>query len=84
MMIHKISPFVDYNQQLKRMNTQLNERTNPLKSTTVVKQTNNNYKTLGTSVINFPLFPLSLYNNSTKQLRKLRQKFQCDAMVYNN
>ena len=42
MMIHKITPFEDYNQWLKRLNTELNEPTNKKsrKVTKVVKPTN--------------------------------------------
>ena len=42
MMIQKVTPYVYYNQWLKRLNTQLNESTNqnPIKVTKVVKLIN--------------------------------------------
>ena len=50
-MIHKINPYVDYNQQLKRLDTQLNEPTNQnlLKVPKVVEPTikKHCYTTLG-------------------------------------
>ena len=60
MMIHKITPSVDKNKWLKRLNTQLNETTNHdlfTKVPKVVKPTNKKtlLKTLGTSVINSPM-----------------------------
>ena len=60
MLIHKITHSVDYDWWLKRLDTQLDKPTNqnPLKALKVVKPTNE--KTLGTSVINSPLSPLSL------------------------
>ena len=39
-MIHKITPYVDYNYRLKRLNTQLNEPTNQNSNPKVVKPTN--------------------------------------------
>ena len=46
MMIHKITPFVDYNDWLKRLDSQLNETTDQ-NSTTVPKVVNStNKKTL--------------------------------------
>ena len=62
MMIHIFTPSVDYNQWLKRFDTQLNEPTNK-KSTIVVSPTDKksrSYKTLGTSVRNNPMPPSSL------------------------
>ena len=54
MMIHKITPSVDYNQWFKHLETQLDEPTNQNSSKIleVVELTNN--KTLRTSVINGP------------------------------
>ena len=64
MMIHKMNPSVDYNQWLKRMNTQLNEQTNQnsLESSKLLSQRIRKrfYKTLGTSVTNSTLPTLSL------------------------
>ena len=63
MMIHKITPSLDYNQWLKRMDIQLNELTNQnlLKSPKLWKRIEKRYyKTLETSVLNSPLSPLSL------------------------
>ena len=65
MMIHKITPSVDYNYLLKRLETQLNHPTNEnsVKAPKVIKQRirKRYYKTLGTSVIDSSLSPLSLY-----------------------
>ena len=67
-MIQKVTPYVYYNQWLKRLNTQLNESTNqnPIKVTKVVKLINIKtlLKTLRT--INSPLAPsfLGRYSNS--------------------
>ena len=60
MIIHEITPSVDYSSRLKSLNTQLNEPTNQnsLKVLKVVKLANN--KTLGTSVINIQMFTPSL------------------------
>ena len=62
MITYKITPSVDYNFWLKRLDAQLNEPTNQklIKVPKVVKPTNKktNYnKTLGTSVTNSPLSP---------------------------
>ena len=61
MMIHKITTSVDENYWLKRLNTQFNESTN---QNSVVQPSQRlrkcYYKTLGTSVINSSLSPLSL------------------------
>ena len=53
MMKHKITPSVDYNQLLKRLDTQLNKPTN-LYSIKILKQDFKKcyYKTLGTSLHN--------------------------------
>ena len=53
MKIHKIFPFVDYNQQLKHLDTQLNELTNrnSVKVPKVFRSTNKK-----TIVINSPIF----------------------------
>ena len=70
MLTNKINPFKDYNQWLKRLDTQLNEpkKTNSIIVPKVVKPTNNirYYNTLGTSVINSPMSPPSL------NLRKIK------------
>ena len=68
-MIHKIKPFVDYNQWLKRLDTQLNK---PIKVSKVVKPTNKEtlLKTMGTSVINSPMSPLSLKFDKLNQSPK--------------
>ena len=60
-MIHQIIPSVNYNLWLKRLNTQLNESTNQTEVYKVIIQRRRNwqYKTLGTSVINSPMFPMS-------------------------
>ena len=57
MIIHRITPSVDYNYWLKRLDTQLNETTNQnsIKVAKVDKPTNN--KNFGTSVINIPMSP---------------------------
>ena len=61
MMICKITHSVDFNKWLKRLNTQLNERTNQNSQnvTKVVKSTikKRDFKTLGTSkiIVHFPL-----------------------------
>ena len=64
MMKHKITTSVDHNKWLKRLNTQLYEPTNQnsKKVPKVVSQQirKRYYKSLGTSVINSPLSPLSL------------------------
>ena len=64
MIVHKIIPSVDYNLLLKRLNTQLYEPTkqNSLKSPKLLSQRikKRYYKTLGASVINRPLSPLSM------------------------
>ena len=55
MMIHKITPSKDYNNWLKRLDTQLNEPTNPnSKSSKLISQQirKRYYKTLGTCGIN--------------------------------
>ena len=60
-MMHKITPSVDYNlQRMKRLDTKLNETTNKIPK--IVKPTNKkrHHKSLGTSVINSPMFPPSL------------------------
>ena len=68
MIIHKIPTSVDYNYWLKRLDTQLNETTNQnsLKVPKVVNPMNKKtiLKTLGTSVINSLLSPLSLVVSS--------------------
>ena len=60
MMICKITPSVNYNYWLKRLDTQLNEAPyeNSIKVPKVVKQT-----TLGTSLINSPMSSFSLGGN---------------------
>ena len=64
-MIHKITPSVDYNQWLKRWDTQSNKPTNqnPITVPKVVKPTNK--KSLGTTVINSPMSPPFLPDKST-------------------
>ena len=66
-MINKITYFVNINWWLKRLDTQINEPTNQnsIKVPKIVKPTNkkNYYKTLGTSVINDPMSPPSLFCN---------------------
>ena len=62
MLLHKITPSVDYNKRLKRFDTQLNKPTiqNLIKVSKMVKLINckRYHETLGTSVINNPLtFP---------------------------
>ena len=68
MMTHKITPSVDLNQWLKRLNTQLNKpiNQNSLTSPKLLSQRmRKRYcKTLGTDVINSPLLPCSLANQS--------------------
>ncbi len=58
MMIHKITPSVENNYGLKRLDTQLNEPTNQnsIKVPKVVKPTNKKIllETLGTSVVIIP------------------------------
>ena len=56
MMIHKITPSVDYNHWLKRLDTQ-----NLINLAKVVMPTikKRYHKTFGTSVINSPMFPPS-------------------------
>ncbi len=78
MMIHTITSAVDYDQWLKRLDTQLNLPTNQnsTKVLKVVKPTNKkcNNKTLGTSVINSSMSspslakrnPALVENNPTK------------------
>ena len=60
--MHKITPSVDYNKWLKRLDTQPNEPTNSIKIPKVVRPqiSKLHYKTLGTNVTNSTLFPLSL------------------------
>ena len=62
-MIHKITPSVGYTYWIKRLNTQLNKPTNQnlVKVPTVVRPTHKKtlLQTLGTSVINRTLAPLS-------------------------
>ena len=69
MMIHKIHSSVDYNYWLKRLDTQLNKSSNR-NALKLVKPKNKKtlLKTLGTSVINNPVFPLSMayYTDSTQ------------------
>ena len=62
MMIQKITSFVDFNQWLKRLDTQPNELINQiqLKSPNLSTNKKSEFKTLGTSIINSTLFPLSL------------------------
>ena len=64
--IYKITPSVDCNKWLKRLDTQLDKSINQNSSKVpkVVEPTNKKtyYKTLGTSVINSPLPPPSLEN----------------------
>ena len=59
MIIHKFTAFVDYNQWLKRLDTQINKATNQIskKVTKVVMTLNKKRynKTLGTSVVNSPM-----------------------------
>ena len=66
-MIHKITPSVDYNQWLTRLNTQPNETANQnsLKSPKLLSQRKRRryFKTLGTSVITSLLALLSLVNS---------------------
>ena len=61
MLIYQITPSVDYNWWLTRVNTQLNEANhqNSIKVPKVVEPTNRKryYKTLGTSVINIQMSP---------------------------
>ena len=62
----KTNPTVDYNQQFKRLNTQLNKLTNQ-NLIKIPKQTKNKktfYKTLGTSIITaqYPLMYLYFLN----------------------
>ena len=70
MMIHKTTLFVNNNQWLKRLDTQIIElaNENSLKVPKVVKLTNKNhqYKTLGTSVINDPTRSWSLISRKHK------------------
>ena len=77
MILHKITPFVDYNQWVKRLNTQLNEPTNNnLKEVPkAFKPTNKKtyYKTFGTSVINSPMSPPSLRSNSIPTCRQTKK-----------
>ena len=58
------TPSVDYNQWLKHLDTHFNELTNQnsINAPKVVKPTIRKlyYKTLGTSVINSPISPISL------------------------
>ena len=57
MMIHTITPFVDYNNWLKRLDIKLNEPTNQ----NLIKAAKSTIKkTLGTSLINNPMTPPSL------------------------
>ena len=65
MIIHKITPSIDYNWWLKRLDTQLVEPTNPnlFKVFKIIKTTNKKIcycKTLGISAINSPMSPPSL------------------------
>ena len=58
MIIHKITPFVDYNEWLKRLDTQLNEQTNQnlIKVPKIVEPTNKKrYHSF--SVIKSPMSP---------------------------
>ena len=62
MIIYKITPSVDYSNQLKRLGTELNELTNKKFNKSKPKLLNQQirkcyYKTLGTSVINSPMSP---------------------------
>ena len=60
MIIHKFTAFVDYNQWLKRLDTQINKaKKNSIKVTKVVMTLNKKRynKTLGTSVVNSPMSP---------------------------
>ena len=71
--IHKITPYADYNKWLKRLDTQSNEPTNQ-NSIEVPKVVNlmykkHYYKTLGTSVMNSPLSPSFLGNNKTAKIK---------------
>ena len=52
MMTHKITPSVDYNLWLKRLDTQLNELTNQIPKLLSQRIRKRYNKTLGTSVIN--------------------------------
>ena len=54
MIIHKITPYVDYNKWLKRFDTQFNEPANQNFSKYVKP---NKKKSLETSIINIPMSP---------------------------
>ena len=60
MMTHKITPSVDYNLWLKRLDTQLNEPTNQIPKLLSQRIRKRYNKTLGTSVLNSPMSPPSL------------------------
>ena len=64
MMIYKINPSVNYNQWLKRFDNQLKEPTNQslikVPKSLIQRIRKRYYKTLGTTVINSPMSPLSL------------------------
>ena len=60
LMIHEITIYVDHNQWLKRLDTQLNESTNHYPKLVGQRIRKRYYKILGTSVINSPMYPRPL------------------------
>ena len=72
MLINKISPFVNYNQWLKRLDNQLNKpaNQNPIDSPKLLSQQirDHYYKTLGTSVIDIPSLPGNQFSCNNIQL----------------
>ena len=79
MMIHQITPFVDYNYWLKRLETQLMKSTNqnPMEVPKLLSQQirKRYYKTSGTSVINSPMSPplLSYMASIVKKFRLMKK-----------
>ena len=89
MMIHKITPSVDYNYWLKRLYTLLSLPTNSnsIKVRQHIRKCS--YKTLGTSVINSPMYPSDFTGMALSKVAKhiiqfvndVRQiKFQCTCV----